>query len=75
MATKEYQKSRNNFNSASAKLGVPVNELNHVLVNLMFGQTNYKVIYKALSEYLELVQAGKKAGKTRKDMLDWLNGV
>lgn len=63
------------FRRASTKLEIPVSDLNPVLVNLVFGQTNYKVIYKALSEYLELVQAGKKVGKSRKDMLEWLNGV
>jgi hypothetical protein len=58
---------------ASTKLEIPLDQLNPVLVNLMFGQTNYKAVYKALSEYLELVQAGKKAGKSRQQMLEWLN--
>ena len=63
------------FRRASTKLEIPINDLNPVLVNLMFGQTNYKAVYKALSEYLELVQAGKKAGKSRQQMLEWLSSV
>lgn len=60
---------------ASKKLEIPVNRLDKEIVNLLFGQTDYKTVYKSLLVYKKLKEAGTRAKLSPKQMLNWLEAM
>lgn len=72
METENYRRQYNQLQRARKKLGIPVTSLDIEIVNLIFGQTDYKTVYKSLLVYKKLKEAGTRANVSPKQMLDYL---
>lgn len=58
---------------ASTKLGVPSDQLDEEIINLMFGKTDYKMLYNRLKAFKLLSAAAKSAGfDSPQKLLDFL---
>lgn len=58
---------------ASIKLRVPADQLDEEIINLMFGKTEYKILYNRLKAFKLLSAAAKSAGfDSPKKLLDFL---
>lgn len=69
MSNLTYQQNYNRMQRASKKLNIPVADLNPAIVNLLFGSTNYNVVYTNLCRMETLAIAAKRSGLRFDDVL------
>ncbi len=58
---------------ASQKLDKPIDKLDHKVVDLLFGKTDYKKVYSILLSFAKLYRKLKAANRTLDDVMNWLD--
>ena len=69
------QATKNRMTRASQVLSIPVEGLDHRIVDLLFSPSNRTVAYKILALTLPIALAAKSKGLSRDDVLNLIEAV